>query len=68
MAGRLVHAIAECRECEWSTQDYRVATRQARQHHRKTGHQVSVETGYCYIIGELPPGRNEIEAAFGPSS
>jgi len=41
----VVHAIAECRDCEWSTQSYRSARRMAAQHARRNGHLVAVEVG-----------------------
>ena len=52
MASRLVHCIALCRDCSWECQDYKTAARKAREHHRKTGHKIGVETAYCYVIGE----------------
>jgi hypothetical protein len=39
-------------ECKWKDEDYKVVRRNARQHHRKTGHKVLVETAYAYAIGE----------------
>jgi len=46
----LVHAFAECRDCEWRNGDRHEAVRKASEHHRKTGHEVIVETGYAKTI------------------
>lgn len=42
----LVHAIAHCQDCDWEEEWYLDAQKKASQHHRKTGHEVHVETGY----------------------
>ena len=43
----LVHAIANCQECDWEELDYKTAQKLARKHHLKTGHEVHIETGYA---------------------
>ena len=42
----LIHAIAQCQDCDWSEEDYKVAQKRAREHAKKTGHTVDLETGY----------------------
>ena len=43
----LIHAVAHCSDCKWEDTDYRTAITTAREHAKKTGHTVEVETGYC---------------------
>jgi len=43
----LVHAIAQCADCNFEVSDYQLAQTMGRSHHIKTGHTVTVETGYC---------------------
>lgn len=43
----LIHAVADCQECDWTDHDYRTSQKSARRHHIKTGHRVHTETGYC---------------------
>ena len=45
----LVHAIASCADCNWEEGGYTIAVRKGRYHARKTGHTVTIETGYCQI-------------------
>jgi len=45
----LVHAIADCGDCDFYESDYQLAQTKARKHHMKTGHKITVETGYCQI-------------------
>jgi hypothetical protein len=42
----LIHGIADCLQCDWKCGDYLTVQRLAAQHHRKTGHRVSMELGY----------------------
>ena len=42
----LIHAIASCRDCDWEEEGYKVAQKKAREHAKKTGHTVDIETGY----------------------
>lgn len=44
----LIHAIAQCQDCDWDEEDYKVAQKKAREHAIKTGHTVDVETGYWH--------------------
>lgn len=46
----LVHAIADCLDCDWEETDYRIAVQKGRQHAKKTGHEVNIETGYNQIL------------------
>ncbi len=46
---RLVHAIAQCADCVFKETDNHSAQKLGRDHHIKTGHQVTIETGYCQI-------------------
>jgi hypothetical protein len=39
----VVHAQAECRDCDWGTACYTNALANAAQHAERTGHQVDVE-------------------------
>lgn len=51
----LIHCIAQCRECDWMSDDYLTAARSATRHVRETGHTVSVEQGIVYAVSV--PGR-----------
>ena len=42
----LIHAIANCSDCEWRCENYLSAQVKARRHNRETGHKVMVELGY----------------------
>lgn len=44
----LVHAIAWCEDCEWSSGAQNTSTAAAQRHATKTGHRVSGEQGYTY--------------------
>ena len=48
----LVHAVASCENCAFEESDYKKAQRKGREHFKKTGHKVTVETGYCQIYGD----------------
>ena len=41
----VVHCLAVCLRCKWSSEDYKRAQRLGRQHAERTGHAVTVETG-----------------------
>jgi len=47
----LIHALAVCRECDWSEDYYLRAARAATKHVRETGHSVSVEQATVYSVG-----------------
>lgn len=49
----LVHCIATCSVCTWSSEDYLRARKAARDHVRSTGHRVAVDEGIVY---EVIPG------------
>ena len=49
----LVHAIAQCADCDFEETDYHSAQKLGRDHHIKTGHQVTIETGYCQIYERM---------------
>lgn len=42
----LVHALAYCRDCDYEATYYTTAVQNGRNHARKTGHTVDIETGY----------------------
>lgn len=42
-----VHALANCRDCDWSDEWFLTAPVNGRKHNDKTGHAVSLEIGYC---------------------
>lgn len=48
----LIHAIANCTDCNWQEDDYHIAVRKGRDHAKRTGHKVSVETGYAQIYND----------------
>ena len=43
----LIHAIAECKDCDWRCEDYLNAQRLTREHAAKTGHTVAIDLGYA---------------------
>lgn len=47
-----IHVIAECQECDWSTQDFQTGKAEAARHHRRTGHEVHGEVGKAFRYGE----------------
>jgi len=51
----LVHCLAQCKECEWSSDSYPKAARSATAHVRQTGHTVGVEQVIVYTV--RPVGR-----------
>lgn len=48
-----VHAMADCRDCDFHCGDFTKAQTEGQAHSRKTGHTVSVEVGLAqhYING-----------------
>lgn len=51
----LVHAVAECNDCKWRSDDYLTAQQEARTHAVRNGHRVKIDLGYC---GEYIPERS----------
>ena len=51
---KLVHAIAHCQDCDWNEEDFNKAQIDARKHHKKTGHEVVVETGLIGTYEQNP--------------
>jgi len=47
----LTHFVAECRDCEFVTQDYIHGPKLASSHARAKGHVVHAEKGYCIEYG-----------------
>jgi len=43
----LIGAIADCQDCDFRSEDYNVAQKEARNHFLKTGHRTTVELTYC---------------------
>ena len=48
----LVRAQAYCHDCEWTEENEDIAQKEGRKHALKTGHRVTVETGYIQIYNE----------------
>ena len=48
----VIHAIAHCRNCDWTEEDVNIALKKGREHSKKTGHIVDVEVGRWYVYGE----------------
>ena len=48
----LIGALASCHDCDWEEEDYRTAQKDAREHARKTGHTVNVETTYTQTYNQ----------------
>ena len=48
----VVHCVAQCSDCDFEETDYIVAGRKAREHAKKTGHEVIVETGTYRILND----------------
>lgn len=46
MKKSLLHCIANCRNCNWSEEDYNTAKEEGRKHALKHNHIVDVEEGY----------------------
>ena len=53
----VVHCIAECMNCAAQWENYLTARSLARDHHIKTGHRVTGESGTAWSYGELLPPR-----------
>lgn len=47
---RVVHCIAQCRNCEWSDDAFKTAARNASRHAHENRHQVLVEHGITYTV------------------
>lgn len=45
----LVHVVANCTDCDWEETDNKIAVQKGRYHAKKTGHEVTIETGYVQI-------------------
>lgn len=52
----LIHAIAECLDCDWREEDYLTAQKEARKHAIRTGHTVNIETGYNQVYNPKEEG------------
>ena len=46
---RLIHSITSCTNCKWTEENYLIGVTKAREHAKKTGHEVVVEIGYFQI-------------------
>jgi len=56
----IVHCVAECRDCEWVTQNHKNGQANAARHARAKGHKVSVEVGMNgYYDGRLDSGKEK---------
>lgn len=47
---RIIHCIAQCKDCDWTEDDYKSAARDAADHSRREGHVVRVEQGVVYTV------------------
>ena len=59
MRRTLVHAIAECYECDFREEDYNTAIEKGRAHANKTRHEVRLAAGYCWVINEAKKRREK---------
>lgn len=41
----LIHCIAHCQDCDWQEEGHKIAVREARKHHKKTGYTIDIESG-----------------------
>ena len=48
----VIHVIAQCKICDWSSEDYVSGEKLALNHHNRTGHKVRVEVGSFYDLGD----------------
>lgn len=48
----LVHAVAQCKVCDFYSDDYKKAQKLAREHFQKTGHRVVLDLGYVAEYGK----------------
>jgi hypothetical protein len=44
----VMHVMANCRNCDWSSHDYQKGQAEAARHARKTGHEIEGELGYAF--------------------
>jgi len=51
---RIIHVVAQCHDCDWLDDDYRVAARRASDHARRCRHEVGVDQGVVYIVSGRP--------------
>jgi len=56
----LVHAIAHCLDCAWEVSSINAMVLAA-QHHKKTGHQVSVEQCFSKTWLRIEPETEKVE-------
>ncbi len=47
---RVVHCIAQCKNCDWNDDGFKDAARKASRHSREKGHAVLVEQGVTYTV------------------
>lgn len=45
-----IHAMAKCRNCDWSNGDFTIAQIEAKKHCKETNHLVDVEIGYWRLF------------------
>jgi hypothetical protein len=51
------HVLADCRNCDWSNDNYQTAEQAARRHAASTGHTVAVERAQSWVYqGERANG------------
>lgn len=59
----LTHSIASCNDCDWEDDHWETAQKSAGQHHRQTGHEISLEAGYSKIYERCSPNLNKTKEA-----
>jgi hypothetical protein len=52
-----IHAIARCNDCGFEDENYNSALKSGRRHAIKTGHKLTIETGYCQIYNDRKIGK-----------
>jgi hypothetical protein len=57
----LIHAIADCRNCDWHCET-RNAMGLAAKHHKATGHIVNVETGWSHTYGDITNKKDQLQS------
>ena len=58
MKGTVIHAISQCLECDWDSEDFTIARKEGERHNRLTGHAVTWETA---TAGNYPHKDKEVK-------
>lgn len=54
-----VHAVADCRDCDWCCENLKTAQSNARYHSARTGHTVRIEVAFAYHYKFKPSGHKQ---------